>query len=159
MLKVEAEVIHRLAHDSRRGPLGIEVGIAAGEGSDCQWSQCSCQQEYLRRRIDANLWGLQAAAAGWWYRWTRYSDEAKQGNLRNTRFWDASTKKPLTYWKSAANFLGWSRWQQCRDYLQKPANHCKLQLDFVYCDAKIQLLNGKNVKISEKWHLFEYFVV
>jgi len=33
MLKVEAEVIHRLAHDSRRGPLGIEVGIAAGEGS------------------------------------------------------------------------------------------------------------------------------
>ena len=32
MLEAEAEVVHRLAQYGRSGPLGIEIGIAAGEG-------------------------------------------------------------------------------------------------------------------------------
>ena len=32
VLEAEAEVVHRLAQHGWRGPLGIEIGIAAGEG-------------------------------------------------------------------------------------------------------------------------------
>ena len=34
VLKTEAEVVHRLAQYRRRGPFGIEIGIAAGEGRE-----------------------------------------------------------------------------------------------------------------------------
>ena len=34
VLEAEAEVVHRLAQYCWRGPLGIEIGIAAGEGRD-----------------------------------------------------------------------------------------------------------------------------
>ena len=34
MLETEAEVVHRLAQHSRRGPLGIEIGITVGKGRE-----------------------------------------------------------------------------------------------------------------------------